>query len=358
MPPGQALMKQVLALWVWNIMDRTSHRSCGGITPAQDACCWLLERRCRVWWHRADGEHCRACQQGASRARQHPNGGHGCRAWGRGRENSGMWFKAAASSCGCVQALKFEALQLNWCMTLNCSSAEQCHARTGMDFIKLRQLLACESQHLDITLCVELSGKPNWSTDNRLLHLLYLFVIVLIAIVITTATFFLFQYILKCVGLEQSNSSMFLFCLRFVMTHFIVSDHIHQISRKKWLPPSSEEYANRSLITSLNIDQEKEWDELASSFPKHVLSFKRGGYDRKLGSAKQLASFTFYVALAWCSSSKIQTFFEWVNKRRNTVSMQEKGFQEQAKICPILLNLSQPCHIILETARNVNFFAI
>lgn len=94
---------------------------------------------------------------------------------------------------------------------------------------------------------------------------------------------------------------MFLFCLGFVMTHFILSDHIHQISRKKWLLPSSEEYANRSLITSLNIDQEKEEDELASSFPKHVLSFKRGGYDRKLGSAKQLASFTFYVALAWCS---------------------------------------------------------
>lgn len=168
---------------------------------------------------------------------------------------------------------------------------------------------------------------------------------------------FFFQGILKCIGLEPSNYTMFSFCLGFVMTHFILSDHIHQISRKKWLLPSSEEYANRSLITSLNIDQEKE-DELASSFPKRVLSFKRGGYDRKLGSAKQLASFTFYVALAWCSSSKIQTFFEWVNKRRNTVGMQEKGFQEQAKICPILLNLSQPCHIILETARNVNFFAI
>lgn len=185
-------------------------------------------------------------------------------------------------------------------------------------------------------------------------------IIVLTAIIITVAFFFLilFQDILKCVALEQANSIMFSFCLRFVMTHFIVSDHIHQISRKKWLLPSSEEYANRSLITSLNIDQEKEEVELASSFPKHVLSFKRGGYDRKLGSAKQLASFTFYVALAWCSSSKIQTFFEWVNKRRNTVGMQEKGFQEQAKICPILLNLSQPCHIILETARNVNFFAI
>lgn len=200
--------------------------------------------------------------------------------------------------------------------------------------------------------------KTNWSKDNWFLLQIYLFVIMALIAVIIITTLFLFQGILWCIGLEQSNSTMFWFCLRFVMTHFSLSDHIHQISRQKWLLPSSEEYANRSLITSLNIDQEKEWDELASSFPKHVLSFKRGGYDRKLGSAKQLASFTFYVAPAWCSSSKIQTFFEWVNKRRNTVGMQEKGFQEQAKICPILLNLSQPCHIILETARNVNFFAI